>query len=129
MQPLPHTTPHRPGNLRQRLCAWMMSQDGHTLDNWIAPRKRALLGSLNGKLLEIGPRTGPNLPFYPAGVRWLGIEPNPFMHLHLVETMHRLGLPAAQFRIEQGNAEGVRLPSGDASIDAVIGTLVLCSVP
>ncbi len=129
MQPSPHTTPHRPGNLRQRLCAWMMSQDGHTLDNWIAPRKRALLGSLHGSLLEIGPGTGPNLSFYPAGVRWLGVEPNPFMHPHLVETMRRLGLPAGQFRIEQGDAEGVRLPAGDASMDAVIGTLVLCSVP
>jgi SAM-dependent methyltransferase len=107
----------------------MMSQDSHTFDTWIAPRKRALLGDLHGDLLEIGPGAGPNLQFYPAGVRWLGVEPNPFMHPHLLETVRRLGLPAGQFRIEQGDPAGVRLPAADASLDAVISTLVLCSVP
>ena len=129
MQPVSQSSPPRPGSLRQRLCAWMMAQDGHTFDNWIAPRKRALLGSLHGDVLEIGPGTGPNLQFYPAGVRWLGVEPNPFMHPHLLETIRTLGLPAGQFRLSQGDAGGVRLPAGDASLDAVTGTLVLCSVP
>jgi SAM-dependent methyltransferase len=129
MEPLPQSFALRPGNLRQRLCAWMMSQDSHTFDRWIAPRKHVLLGSLHGDVLEIGPGTGPNLQFYPAGVRWLGVEPNPFMYPYLVETIRRLGLPAGQFRIEQGDAAGVRLPAGEASLDAVVSTLVLCSVP
>jgi ubiquinone/menaquinone biosynthesis C-methylase UbiE len=50
------------------------------------------------------------------------------MHPHLVEAMRSLGLPAGQFHIEQGEAAGVRLPAGDASVDAVVSTLVLCSV-
>jgi SAM-dependent methyltransferase len=129
MQPASQSSPTRPGNLRQRLCAWMMAQDSHTLDQWIAPRKRALLGGLHGDVLEIGPGTGPNLQFYPPGVHWLGVEPNPFMHPHLLETMRKLGLPAGQFRLSQGDAGGVRLPAEDASMDAVTGTLVLCSVP
>lgn len=128
MEPIPQSSTHRPGSLRQRLCAWMMSQDSHKLDQWIAPRKQTLLGSLHGDVLEIGPGTGPNLRFYAADVRWLGVEPNPFMHPHLVEAMRSLGLPAGQFHIEQGEAAGVRLPAGDASVDAVVSTLVLCSV-
>ncbi len=110
MQPSPQPSALRPGNLRQRLCAWMMSQDSHTFDRWIAPRKQALLGSLHGDLLEIGPGAGPNLRYYPAGVRWLGVEPNPFMHPHLLETVRRLGLPAGQFRIEQGDAAACACP-------------------
>ena len=129
MQPTPQPSAPRPGNARQRLCAWMMSQDSHTLERWIAPRKQALLGDLHGDVLELGPGTGPNLQFYAADVRWLGVEPNPFMHPYLLETLHRLGLPAGQFRIDQGDPAGVRLPTGDASLDAVTGTLVLCSVP
>jgi ubiquinone/menaquinone biosynthesis C-methylase UbiE len=86
------------------------------------------MGGLYGDVLEIGPGTGPNLQFYPAGVRWLGVEPNPFMHPRLLETIRKLGLPAGRFNIEQGDVGRVRLPAGDASLDAVVGTLVLCSV-
>ena len=91
-------------------------------------RKQALFGSLHGDVLEIGPGTGPNLRFFSEDVRWVGVEPNPFMHPHLQQAIRRRGLPAGQYRIEQGDAGGVHLPVGDASMDVVVGTLVLCSV-
>jgi SAM-dependent methyltransferase len=128
MEPLSQPFPHRPGSLRQRLCAWMMSRSSDANDQWTEARKRALFGSLHGEVLEIGPGTGSNLRFYPADVRWLGVEPNPFMHPHLLEAIRRTGLPAGQFRIERGDAGEARLPAGDASLDAVVATLVLCSV-
>jgi SAM-dependent methyltransferase len=84
---------------------------------------------LHGDVLEIGPGAGPNLEYFPADVRWVGVEPNPFMQPYLLETLARLGYPRERYRIDPGDANGVRLPVGDASVDAVVGTLVLCSVP
>ncbi|MBI4572797.1 MAG: class I SAM-dependent methyltransferase [candidate division NC10 bacterium] len=89
----------------------------------VADRKRALLGDLSGDVLEIGPGTGVNLPYYPSGIRWIGIEPNPFMHPYLKRQAEQLGI---QVEIREGRAERLDVP--DHSMDAVVSTLVLCSV-
>ena len=47
---------------------------------WIASRKQELFSDISGRVIEIGPGTGNNFPHLPAGIEWLGIEPNPFMH-------------------------------------------------
>jgi SAM-dependent methyltransferase len=127
MEPL--TPLPRQGSLRQRLCAWMMTHGGDSYEQVTAARKRTLFGNLHGDVLEIGPGAGPNLGYFQADVRWVGVEPNPFMHPHLLKTLRALGRPAGQFRVEGGDPDGVRLPTGDASMDAVVATLVLCSVP
>jgi SAM-dependent methyltransferase len=123
------TTSQPRGRLRQRLFAWMHvnSRGEYEISN--VQRKRALFGSLHGNVLEIGPGSGPNLRFYAPDVRWLGIEPNPYLHSHLATSIQETGRPAEHFRIERGDPRGVRLPAPDASMDAVVSTLVLCSVP
>ncbi len=89
----------------------------------IADRKQALFADLNGNVLEIGPGTGPNLSYYPANIHWIGIEPNSFMHPYLRQEAERLGL---DIDIRSRSAE--QLGVEDNSMDAVVGTLVLCSV-
>ena len=42
----------------------------------VAERKRTLMGSLRGRILEIGPGPGVNLKYYPLDIDWFGIEPN-----------------------------------------------------
>lgn len=86
-------------------------------------QKQALFADLHGNVLEIGPGTGPNLPYYPSDIHWIGIEPNPFMHSYLRREAERLGL---DIDLRRGTAE--RLDVEDNSIDAVVSTLVLCSV-
>ncbi len=93
-----------------------------------AGRKRALLGGLHGDVLEIGPGDGPNLRYFAPDVRWVGVEPNPYMHPYLQRTIASLRRAAQSYRIETGDPAGRRLPAGDASVDAVVSTLVLCSV-
>jgi SAM-dependent methyltransferase len=88
-----------------------------------------LLGDLHGTVLEIGPGAGPNLRYYPSDVNWLGVEPNPYMHPYLNQAIISLGRPDGRFRVDPGDTGGVRLPAPDASMDAVVSTLVLCSVP
>ena len=109
--------------LRQRLLALGLAWFGPRHDRLLADRKRALFASLTGTVVEIGPGTGPNLRHYPRGIRWIGIEPNPFMRIHLEAEARRTG---SRVRLLSGRAEA--LPLASASVDGVVATLVLCSV-
>ncbi len=108
---------------RKRVFAWMMSKGNAKYERAVAERKRALLGALSGTVVEIGPGAGANLSYFPPGIRWIGMEPNPFMHAYLRREAERHGL---QVDLRTGSAE--RLEVEDASVDAVVSTLVLCSV-
>lgn len=90
----------------------------------VAPRKHTLFDGLAGTVLEIGPGTGANFAYYPPDIRWIGIEPNPFMHPHLRAAAARVGL---SIDIHDGTADRITLE--DESADTVVSTLVLCSVP
>jgi SAM-dependent methyltransferase len=105
--------------LAARLTAWSDAANDRTL----GARKRALLGALTGDVVELGPGTGGNLPYLPPGVRWTGVEPNPHMHPHLRAKAARLG---RALDLRAGTAERTGLPGRSA--DAVVATLVLCSV-
>ena len=86
--------------------------------------KTPLLGELRGTVLEIGPGTGVNLSFYDPSVTWIGIEPNRAMHPSLREKAEALGLS-----IELRDAPLAEDNSASDSVDAVVSTLVLCSLP
>jgi SAM-dependent methyltransferase len=114
--------------LIQRLFAWTTAHQD-TYEASMMARKRALFGDLHGAILEIGPGAGYNLRYYPADARWVGVEPNPFMHPYLEKSIRELHRPAEHFYIDPGDPLGVRLPADDESVDAAVSTLVLCSVP
>ncbi|MEP0547275.1 MAG: class I SAM-dependent methyltransferase [Rhodothermales bacterium] len=122
----PSTTEARAGvraGLAARWFAWLLSHgEGFDRDLY-GERKRALLGGLSGTVVEIGPGAGVNLPYYAAGVRWIGVEPNVHFHERLRRAAERHGIEAD---VLGGVAE--HLPVPDASADAVVSTLVLCSV-
>ena len=126
----PSVPPHssRMGGFIQHLFAWMTAHSGTTYDRVAAARKQALFSGLHGDILEIGPGVGPNLKYYPADVRWIGVEPNLYMLHYLQQSIQNLGWPAQKFRIDPGDPQGIRLPSENESVDAVVSTLVLCSV-
>ena len=109
--------------LGKRIHAWVFSHFSPHYERMVADRKRVLFAGLGGSVLEIGPGTGPNLAYYPSGIRWLGVEPNPFMYPYLRTAAAHAGV---QIDLRPGAAE--RLPAEDASMDAVVSTLVLCSV-
>ena len=114
--------PPRAG-LGSRIHAWVLAHLGGRYERMVADRKRVLFAGIGGNVLEIGPGTGPNLVYYPPGIRWLGVEPNPYMVPYLRTAAARAGL---QVDLRPGTAE--RLPAEDNSMDAVVSTLVLCSV-
>jgi len=113
--------PH--AGLRQRVFAWALARFNGGYERTVLQHKRRLFADLAGTVVEIGPGSGANLRFLRADkVRWIGVEPNPFMQEYLRKEAARLGV-AIDFR--PGTAEHLPLP--DSSADVVISTLVLCS--
>ncbi|WP_431240526.1 class I SAM-dependent methyltransferase [Mycolicibacterium aichiense] len=88
-------------------------------------RRRDLVAGARGRVVEIGAGTGLNLPYYPDGVDELVLtEPEPAMRRKLARRLERVGRAA---RISDASA--LNLPFPHASVDTVVSTLVLCTVP
>ncbi len=89
--------------------------------------RAALLADLSGTVVEIGAGTGLNLGHYPPTVERLVLtEPEPAM---LAQLRDRLGEVAGGIDVVAERASGASLPLGDDEADAVVCTLVLCTVP
>lgn len=91
----------------------------------LADMRHDLVGELRGDVLEIGAGTGLNLGHYPAQMTSLTLtEPTPEMAKHLRERVARLrpGTTVLEARSDD-------LPVDDGSVDTVVSTLVLCTVP
>jgi ubiquinone/menaquinone biosynthesis C-methylase UbiE len=87
-------------------------------------RERVCAG-LTGEVLEIGFGTGHNLPFLPPAVtRLLAVEPSARS-----VGLARERIDAAAFDVEVVGLDGERLPIDDASVDAVLCTWSLCTIP
>ncbi|MGB3632820.1 MAG: class I SAM-dependent methyltransferase [Rubrobacteraceae bacterium] len=91
---------------------------------WQGERRSRLLSGITGEVLEIGGGTGANLPHYRAAERVVVTEPDPFMRDKLRPKLSQARVPVEI--LESGAQE---LPFADDSFDAVVSTLVLCSVP
>jgi ubiquinone/menaquinone biosynthesis C-methylase UbiE len=77
-----------------------------------------------GEVLEIAAGTGRNLPFYPEGVRLVGVE----LSLGMLEIARRRAQElGVQAELRVGDAHD--LPFPDASFDTVVATLALCTIP
>jgi ubiquinone/menaquinone biosynthesis C-methylase UbiE len=90
----------------------------------LAAHRRDLLAAVGGDVLEIGGGTGANLVHYAPGVRTLTVtEPEPAM-LRRLRRRAAADRPAAILL----RAPAEDLPFEDESFDAVVCTLVLCTV-
>jgi ubiquinone/menaquinone biosynthesis C-methylase UbiE len=86
-------------------------------------RRRELLASARGRVLEVGAGTGANLPHYPAVEELILTEPSESMRKRLAPKLAESSLPA---RVVAAPAEA--LPVADGSVDTVVVTIALCSV-
>lgn len=97
----------------------------HAEEAGLSDWRAELLAALEGTVLEVGTGTGLNLPHYPEAVTRLVLsEPDRHMRRRL-EHKPAAGL-GANAEVVTASLDG--LPMADASFDAVVATLVLCSV-
>jgi SAM-dependent methyltransferase len=86
-------------------------------------RRARLLAGLSGQVLDVGAGTGANLPYLREASRVVAAEPDAAMRRRLAARVAQAAVPV---ELSSDPAEQLRYP--DASFDAVVFTLVLCSV-
>jgi ubiquinone/menaquinone biosynthesis C-methylase UbiE len=87
--------------------------------------RRRLLEGLTGTVIEVGAGPGLNFPHYPAPVsEVVAVEPEPTLRAEAEAAARRATVP---IRVVGGVAD--ELPVEDATADAAVASLVLCSVP
>jgi ubiquinone/menaquinone biosynthesis C-methylase UbiE len=87
-------------------------------------RQRNLAG-LSGRVIELGAGDGRNFQYYPPQVtEVLAVEPEPYLREHAEQAAAK-----APVRVTVVAGVADRLPAEDASCDAGVASLVLCTVP
>ncbi|WP_234945194.1 class I SAM-dependent methyltransferase [Anaeromyxobacter sp. Fw109-5] len=109
--------------VRGRLNAWFLRVMDRHLHAGYGELKRELFGGLPRTIVELGAGAGANFRYLARGTHVIAIEPNRHMHGHLRAAAARHGVT-----VDVRTAVAERLPLPDASVDAVISSLVLCSV-
>lgn len=97
---------------------------------YLASRRTRLLSGLSGRIFEGGVGTGVNFKYYKDQITLIGIEPSPYM---LARAEKRRDITIFPDRILLHNL-GCGSPEVEAliepaSLDVVVSTLVLCTIP
>ena len=88
----------------------------------VAEHRDELLSGLHGRVVEIGAGSGTNFVHYPSEVREvLAFEPEPYLR-------GRAAVAPTSVPVTVVGASASALPIADCSFDAVVFSLVLCSV-
>jgi ubiquinone/menaquinone biosynthesis C-methylase UbiE len=91
----------------------------------LAPYRSRVVAAAEGRVLEIGVGSGRNLPFYSLSAqRVIGLDPSPKL-LSMARQVARSPLVPVEF--VEGSAEAI--PLEDTSVDTVVTTWTLCSIP
>lgn len=92
---------------------------------FLRPYRERIIGSAEGTVLEIGAGSGLNLPLYEAGVREVfALEPDPRLM-----AMARRNAKQAKRPMTFLDASAEAIPLEDRSVDTVVTTWTLCTIP
>jgi ubiquinone/menaquinone biosynthesis C-methylase UbiE len=112
-------------DIRHPLFARFFDRLSRIMERDIGPHRDDLLRGLTGRVVEIGPGSGANFPHYPDSVNEvIALEPEPYLR---AKAQHAAQRARVNVTVRAGAADELGLP--DASCDAAVTSLVLCSVP
>ncbi|XDD49648.1 class I SAM-dependent methyltransferase [Leptospira sp. WS92.C1] len=109
--------------IRGRINAYFFKMMESYMHRKYGKTKSELFGSLPKIVVELGPGVGPNLRYYKKDTKLIAFEPNPHMHSLLKKNAKYYGI---ELDLRNSSAELLDLP--DASVEAIVCTLVLCTV-
>ncbi len=90
-----------------------------------ATRRKSLLGSLHGKVLDVGSGTGANFPWFSADAEVIALEPNDKM----LEIARKKIPEGANITLVHGGVGDGKTVFPENSFDYIVTTLVLCTIP
>jgi ubiquinone/menaquinone biosynthesis C-methylase UbiE len=91
----------------------------------VGQHRDELLAGLSGRVVEIGAGNGMNFRHYPSTVEEVvALEPEPYLRGKAEDAARRA---TARVTVRDGVADS--LPLEDATVDAAVASLVLCTVP
>jgi len=102
--------------------AFFRVMDGY-IDWHLRRHKENVFAGLPDTVVEIGSGVGANFRYLRPGTTVIAVEPNPYMHRSLRLAAARRGVD-----LDVRDVVGERIDLPDASADAVISSLVLCTV-
>lgn len=117
------TRPDRPHRVRARANAKFFDSMDWYQHRRLGARKQALFADLPENVVELGAGTGASMRYLAPGTHLVAVEPNPHAHDALRRNAARYGIDL-EIRSERAESTGL----DTASVDAVICTLVLCTV-
>lgn len=119
----------------QRFYAWIMNRDGDGINESLGSEKAEIFDHLtklksrlnrNLLLLEIGAGAAPNLKYFPKDSKVVCLEPNPHFNKYIETSITKSQDTVSEVTIMNGYVENLDMK--DETFDAVVCTLVLCSV-
>lgn len=121
---VPRREPENATSVSHPIFARLYERLSHLMEPEVGQHRAELLAGLSGRVIEVGAGNGMNFPHYPPEVsEVLAVEPEPRLR---AAAMRQAGSVRVPVRVVGGVAE--LLPAEDASFDAAVASLVLCSV-
>ena len=112
-------------DIRHPLFARFFDRLSGVMEKEVGARRDELLAGLSGRVLEIGPGNGINFRHYPPSVdEVVALEPERYLRAKAERAARVAPVPV---KVRPGLADQLDLP--DASFDATVACLVLCTVP
>lgn len=112
------------GSVHHPIFARVYTQLAKVMEPGQRAHRTEMLEGLSGRVVEVGCGPGNNLAYYPSAVEQvLAVEPEAYLRAKAEQAAQRAPVPVV---VVAGTADA--LPVEDASVDAVVFSLVLCSV-
>jgi ubiquinone/menaquinone biosynthesis C-methylase UbiE len=112
-------------DVRHPLFARFFDRLSRVMEKEVGRFRQELLSGLSGRVLEVGAGNGINFSHYPASVEEvIALEPEPYLRAKAEVAARTASVPVS---VRPGVADALELE--DASVDAAVASLVLCSVP
>jgi len=116
---------NRQATVSHPLCARLYVKQAEVAESkGLADQRRRMLAGLAGQVVEIGAGNGLNFAHYPESVTMVhAFEPEPYLR-----ALAQQAAETAAVQVSVGEAIAEHLALEDASVDAAVASLVLCSV-